>query len=149
MEHQTPSFNGATLLQAWRARKVKWNCKTTLSFNGATLLQAWRVSHCIYHFVYNFRASMGPRFFKRGECWKSPRWPRQCPSFNGATLLQAWRDRTPATLRLTQQSFNGATLLQAWRDEGRRCAFGFYPASMGPRFFKRGEAFVLSVPVRI
>ena len=60
-------------------------------------------------------ASMGPRFFKRGE---------QTPNSTAANA---------------STSFNGATLLQAWRDTFRNRTLEQLVASMGPRFFKRGE----------
>ncbi len=64
--HTVACFNGATLLQAWRAARAPRRPPPPRSFNGATLLQAWRVSR------------------------SSPRRPGgHC--FNGATLLQAWR----------------------------------------------------------
>jgi len=67
--------------------------------------------YCLGH------ASMGPRFFKRGEYRIDNKTYTQLGCFNGATLFQAWR---------------GYDILQSGADNGQ--------ASMGPRFFKRGEA---------
>ncbi len=88
---------------------------------------------------------MGPRFFKRGEFAETVRrkWPSKC--FNGATLLQAWRDCEDADPLAYRGGFNGATLLQAWRGAGSRWKpASWRNASMGPRFFKRGETAILT-----
>ncbi len=84
-------FNGATLLQAWREQHRHTHQARHIRFNGATLLQAWRASLPCAIASDALGASMGPRFFKRGE-EVGPRAERgQCRGFNGATLLQAWR----------------------------------------------------------
>ena len=133
------SFNGATLLQAWRAHGCILRAIPCHGFNGATLLQAWRDLSVATHnertsklqwghassSVERWRilqtsrrtatlqwghasssvessgpedgcgrrpdASMGPRFFKRGEFRSGIRSPTRTARFNGATLLQAWR----------------------------------------------------------
>ncbi len=70
-------------------------------------------------------ASMGPRFFKRGEVANSGYEERHYLGFNGATLLQAWR---------AERQFPHIN--------------GSQNASMGPRFFKRGEKTITSVDAR-
>ncbi len=84
-------------------------------------------------------ASMGPRFFKRGE--HRPHGGLRPPDygFNGATLLQAWRGFRGQGASVAVGRFNGATLLQAWRAHGQSPIRAALVASMGPRFFKRGE----------
>src|SRR3972149_3412849 len=107
---------------------------------------------------------MGPRFFKRGEDAGGPQAVEIAAGFNGATLLQAWRDYLQTNTPDQHPRFNGATLLQAWRvPQGHQpttsakglqwghasssvesCPFALPEkavsiASMGPRFFKRGE----------
>ncbi len=157
-------FNGATLLQAWRVHGLVNFSHCLLSFNGATLLQAWRVERAQNDGSCARPASMGPRFFKRGELTNASMTAMPSAGFNGATLLQAWRVpfasrylRMRFTLQWGHASssvesdvysgirpcqiprFNGATLLQAWREcqAGTRATCA--AASMGPRFFKRGE----------
>ncbi len=85
--------------------KLQWG-------HASSSVESWRNIHTISG---RHRASMGPRFFKRGEV--------------SGTLVPAaeWR------------GFNGATLLQAWRDGFLLPQSGGFVASMGPRFFKRGE----------
>ncbi len=60
-------FNGATLLQAWRGVHASQTDNVSRGFNGATLLQAWRAELLTEFVVRSGQASMGPRFFKRGE----------------------------------------------------------------------------------
>ncbi len=111
-----------------------------------------------------FFASMGPRFFKRGETTPARVTRQSRYRFNGATLLQAWRVHPQRQLIAIPLRFNGATLLQAWRvslhwlstwraiplqwghasssvesTDTSRLTFWTKTASMGPRFFKRGE----------
>ncbi len=133
-------FNGATLFQAWRAAIGHEAANTSDSFNGATLFQAWRADkrgkklrlifklqwgHAFSsverffparRFVTRIEASMGPRFFKRGERTSGNHAPGQGRGFNGATLFQAWRDEQTLPAPILIESFNGATLFQAWRD---------------------------------
>src|SRR3990170_2210331 len=120
-------------------------------------------------------ASMGPRFFKRGECVNPNSFVIALKRFNGATLLQAWRvDCLSHGWPGLTFSFNGATLLQAWRAErsaspmadNLKLQWGhasssvesamtvdervaLIAASMGPRFFKRGELFLLPPTCRL
>ncbi len=88
----TPSFNGATLIQAWKltGRKLFVNSPGTLQwshahssvetetvdsqrraglcrFNGATLIQAWKRDDCGRGNCPVYEASMEPRSFKRGN----------------------------------------------------------------------------------
>jgi len=161
----TGSFNGATLFQAWRARcycqVVKFSCQLQWghafqawrdsffqinifcrhpSFNGATLFQAWRAVE-VARGARAGGASMGPRFFKRGEPIKANSLISRSTRFNGATLFQAWR----ASVWLMQR---GASLALQWghafssveRPIPCRGHTTAYNASMGPRFFKRGES---------
>ncbi len=156
-------FNGATLLQAWRASPMSLHSSPARCFNGATLLQAWRggdpssltrgrqsASMGPRFFKRGEAAagdgrqgmagaSMGPRFFKRGEVSSSSLHERRKWRFNGATLLQAWRDPIDDDIFSPSRCFNGATLLQAWRVTSVEDADVSGLASMGPRFFKRGE----------
>jgi len=145
------------------------------------------------------RASMGPRFFKRGNGGAGMTCSHSGRGFNGATLFQAWKRRygpeyaaslldglqwghafssveTCSTLprpkihrailslqwghafssvetfgikpmaECLDMSFNGATLFQAWKPwasapDGSQ---GHRRASMGPRFFKRGNRWIKS-----
>ncbi len=133
------SFNGATLLQAWRVYangvedaycdELQWgHASSSVESSASAPTQQPTES-----------ASMGPRFFKRGETSPAKTRPSLTSSFNGATLLQAWRGATNIKATTQPASFNGATLLQAWRGHAGRNQDAARPASMGPRFFKRGE----------
>ena len=87
------------------------------------------------------RASMGPRFFKRGESYCSDSCHRACSCFNGATLFQAWRALPPGERpppRGRGQWGHAFSSVESSRCHARRAAVGTH-ASMGPRFFKRGE----------
>jgi len=83
---------------------------------------------------------MGPRFFKRGETGGAhPTRGRHC-RFNGATLFQAWRAVSrdhPAQAVIKLQWGHAFSSVESSPSPagGRRHDY----ASMGPRFFKRGE----------
>src|SRR3990172_883262 len=99
--------------------------------------------------VYSFDdASMGPRFFKRGEARPGCRFQVESSSFNGATLLQAWR--------VVEVETDGNTLLVLqWGHASSsveslitfQTQITTHVASMGPRFFKRGENHIDELPL--
>ncbi len=131
-------FNGATLLQAWREYPLKIGLNSLYGFNGATLLQAWRAMRWLPRLTWKWQLQWGhaSSSVESASCRS-----RLCihTRFNGATLLQAWRAIPPATTARSRYCFNGATLLQAWRVHSAGSTRGKGRASMGPRFFKRGE----------
>jgi len=64
------SFNGATLFQAWKQGiSTDW-ARRYWGFNGATLFQAWKRLAFFWGYRLVIFASMGPRFFKRGNYTK-------------------------------------------------------------------------------
>src|SRR3972149_8949584 len=111
---------------------------------------------------------MGPRFFKRGEQRGVPAQWQTRSGFNGATLLQAWRVRghgirsismpglqwghasssvesrqrsSPRAIPLELQWGHASSSVESAMTVDERVAL--IAASMGPRFFKRGELFLL------
>ncbi len=85
------------------------------------------------------RASMGPRFFKRGESAARNHCAVQLHRFNGATLLQAWRVALGFAAEgvMQLQWGHASSSVESW--DRRRSPDAGEQASMGPRFFKRGE----------
>src|SRR3990172_4024975 len=145
-------FNGATLLQAWRGRGdgdrcaapllLQWGhasssvertqaacrqSRSPLASMGPRFFKRGEII-CIPTPRISIHASMGPRFFKRGEYPRATNPPRQQRGFNGATLLQAWRVGKQSRLKAERRRFNGATLLQAWRVVLSPCLKRPYPS---------------------
>ena len=113
----------------------------------------------------NYKASMGPRHFCRGNAaaqregvppghrfngataflpWKfaaavgTKR--RGTIGFNGATAFLPWKSTLSRTLAPTLARFNGATAFLPWKSESRSVGLAAaHPASMGPRHFCRGN----------
>gem|GEM_PF-1056134 len=117
-------FNGATLFQAWKQPVALVVNPVAVSFNGATLFQAWKLNHL---------AALHMRINR----------------FNGATLFQAWKQPVALVVNPVAVSFNGATLFQAWKLQARTLTGWLLSASMGPHFFKRGNAVRLAVVYRV
>ena len=133
------SFNEATLFQAWKARAKPPMSSNSRGFNEATLFQAWKGPNRCQHQREQQRASMRPRFFKRGkrfinwlivagvtgfneatlfQAWKAGRYrkiPEDTCRFNEATLFQAWKGANARICRGSADRFNEATLFQAWK----------------------------------
>ncbi len=83
-------FNGATLLQAWRGWSVDQLVRGDDASMGPRFFKRGEDNLAIYIPLLR-AASMGPRFFKRGESDPASVAPSDISGFNGATLLQAWR----------------------------------------------------------
>jgi len=64
-------------------------------FNGATLFQAWKPRARGVPGAWLGGASMGPRFFKRGNKKNVREFGQKLNGFNGATLFQAWKPILP------------------------------------------------------
>ena len=135
-------FNGATSFQTWKYRKRRTTCGGTKRFNGATSFQTWKFQ-CVFQLAplpkqlqwghvfsdveiawifdrvhYNYRASMGPRLFRRG---------------NGG---RKWRDCDDCGASMGPRLFRRGNFLA---HAGRAAAV---LASMGPRLFRRGNFFI-------
>ena len=114
---QISSFNGATLIQAWKRRK-----------QAPQRRSGWLLQWSHAHSSVETSLTLG---------MKRP--ARLC--FNGATLIQAWKPTGTCASSVPSTSFNGATLIQAWKPAGQvRSIDQFADASMEPRSFKRGNA---------
>ena len=136
------------------------------SFNGATLLRAWRAGSFGRNRIgRGGRASTEPRSFERGERAACLQASLRRRGFNGATLLRAWRARSPlrplAPLLRLQRSHAPSSVesppapaapapshgLQRSHApssvERSSCVVVFFPAvlaSTEPRSFERGES---------
>ena len=86
------SFNGATFFQTWKCRlrePLLFVCGQR--FNGATFFQTWKLKPIWRKSSANGRASMEPRFFKRGNPLCPGCNKRKMTRFNGATFFQTWK----------------------------------------------------------
>ena len=86
-------------------------------------------------------ASIEPRFFKRGNGKLFVNVDDVDSSFNRATFFQTWKlIRSTKTMRILLRRFNRATFFQTWKHRliGQRMPCVIV-ASIEPRFFKRGN----------
>ena len=108
-------------------------------FNEATLFQAWKLDRKPTQCGIGICASMRPRFFRRGNMRKASGRLSRYTSFNEATLFQAWKRRHAVGFCVPNTGFNEATLFQAWKLYLKPNEVQCVPASMRPRFFRRGN----------
>ena len=159
------SFNGATLLRAWRVLpRITAFLTPAASFNGATLLRAWREAPRRFPWLHTlwlqrshapssvesfpkrgklaraYRASTEPRSFERRELTICTLQTKQRRSFNGATLLRAWRENLLNPWRLPPASLqrsHAPSSVESLQRGGGGDHGG--AASTEPRSFERGE----------
>src|SRR3989304_1894505 len=157
-------FNGATLLQAWRVDCLSHGWPgLKFSFNGAPFLQAWRarsLAHrpCRLRRLQWGHASSSVERFTKGQTMTSRttlQWGHasssveSCPfrpAAGDAVRLQ-WGHASSSVERLARCAMRRATARLQWGhasssvESARRGAVALHArlASMGPRFFKRGE----------
>ncbi len=145
-------------------RATSWRGTTARTgFNGATLLQAWRVRMCFVDRCPMRIASMGPRFFKRGEDHMLPILPAMIGASMGPRFFKRgemirknmpakssrlqWGHASSSVESCSRHFFirpfmklqwgHASSSVESKASDAQRA--GRVVASMGPRFFKRGE----------
>ncbi len=118
------SFNGATLIQAWKQPRTQCHSVWDSRFNGATLIQAWKQLHCTVCQI-GTAASMEPRSFKRGNrCLMRSLRPDSTESLQWShahSSVETSSDVSDLANQLLR--FNGATLIQAWKPDVANSGF--------------------------